>query len=230
MTQNTIRGPLACIALVTLVAACSPSQTGAPSTQPAGTAGVASPAATAPGATALATTAAAGVAAGPLGWDVIPRVVAAVEPSVVTVVHPDAEGSGVVWSADGIVVTNNHVVEGHESVTIVFADGSQSDATVIATDPLSDLAIVRAERSDLPPAQFATAVPPVGSLVIALGNPLGFENSATAGIVSGTHRAIPGAAQQAPALVDLIQTDAAISPGNSGGALVDAAGQVIGIN
>ena len=95
---------------------------------------------------------------------------------------------------------------------------------------MSDLAIVRTERQGLPAATFATTIPPVGSLALAIGNPLGFENSATAGIISGTHRAIPGAAQQAPALVDLIQTDAPISPGNSGGALVGADTRVIGVN
>jgi S1-C subfamily serine protease len=101
---------------------------------------------------------------------------------------------------------------------------------VLASDPLSDLAVVRTERTGLPAAEFNPQLPPIGSLALALGNPLGFENSATAGIVSGAHRAVPGAAQQAPALVDLIQTDAAISPGNSGGALVGADGRLIGIN
>ena len=122
------------------------------------------------------------------------------------------------------------MVEGAQQVVVVFADGERSAGAVLATDPLSDLAIVQAERRDLPAATFATAIPPPGTLAIAMGNPLGFENSATAGIISGTHRAIPGAAQGAPALVDLIQTDAAISPGNSGGALVDADMQVIGVN
>src|SRR5205085_1967535 len=82
----------------------------------------------------------------------------------------------------------------------------------------------------LPAAKWADRLPPVGSLAIAIGNPLGFENSVTAGIISGTGRAVPGAAQQAPALVDLVQTDAAISPGNSGGALVGGDARVIGVN
>jgi S1-C subfamily serine protease len=175
---------------------------------------------------------AASAAPGPTtsAWDQIPDIVAHLEPSVVSIIRPGGEGSGVVWSADGTIVTNNHVVEGVDEVVVAFADGKRSDGTVQATDPLSDLAIVKTDRRDLPAAQFASAIPPVGSLAIAMGNPLGFENSATAGIVSGNHRAIPGAATQAPALVDLIQTDAAISPGNSGGALVDADMQVIGIN
>jgi S1-C subfamily serine protease len=89
---------------------------------------------------------------------------------------------------------------------------------------------VRADRSELPAASFPDAMPRVGELAIAIGNPLGFENTVTAGIISGVGRAIPGAAQEAPALIDLIQTDAAISPGNSGGALLNAEGRVVGIN
>ena len=152
-------------------------------------------------------------------WERIPDIVAAVEPSVTSIVQANGEGSGVVWNDEGVIVTNNHVVEGVDQVTVVYADGKRADGRVLATDPLSDLAIVRTDRTDAPPARFATEVPPVGSLAIAIGNPLGFENSATAGIISGSQRSIPGSASQSPALVDLIQTDAAISPGNSGGAL-----------
>jgi serine protease DegQ len=159
----------------------------------------------------------------------IPDVVQEVEPSVVAIERDGGEGSGVIWS-DEIVVTNNHVVEGASEAAVVFADGSRVDARVRATDRVTDLAILEVERSNLPEAEFADRLPRVGALAIAIGNPLGLENTVTAGIVSAVHRAIPGAAQGAPALVDLIQTDAAISPGNSGGALVDAAGRVIGIN
>lgn len=168
--------------------------------------------------------------AGPDAWADIPKIVAEVEPSVTSILQDNGEGSGVVWNADGVVVTNNHVVEGVDQVVVVYADGKRADGKVLATDPLSDLAVVQTDRKDAPPATFATEVPPVGSLAIALGNPLGFENSATAGIISGSHRAIPGAASQAPALVDLVQTDAAISPGNSGGALVGSDTNVIGVN
>jgi serine protease DegQ len=163
-------------------------------------------------------------------FEQIPSIVAEVDPSVVTVLRTDAQGSGVVWSSDGTIVTNNHVVEGVKTVVIVFADGTRADGQVLATDPLSDLAVVRTNRQGLPAATFDSALPPVGSLAIAIGNPLGFENSVTAGIISGTGRSIPGAAQQAPALVDLVQTDAAISPGNSGGALVGGDAHLIGIN
>ena len=163
-------------------------------------------------------------------WANIPTLVDEVQPSVVSVVREGGEGSGVVWSADGVVVTNHHVIAGATEVEVVFADGDRLAAEVIASDPRSDLAVLRVDRDGLPAAQFADELPEVGSLAVALGNPLGFENSATAGIVSGLHRAIPGAAEQAPALVDLIQTDAPISPGNSGGALIGADGRVIGIN
>jgi serine protease DegQ len=161
----------------------------------------------------------------------IPDVVQEVEPSVVAIQRDGGgEGSGVIWN-DEIVVTNNHVVEGTQTVDVVFADGSRVEAAVRATDPQTDLAILDVETGNLPEATFAERLPRVGALAIAIGNPLGLENTVTAGIVSAVHRAIPGAAQGgAPALVDLIQTDAAISPGNSGGALVDADGRVIGIN
>lgn len=161
----------------------------------------------------------------------IADLVAGVQSSVVSVLRPDGgQGSGVIWSDEGMIVTNNHVVEGVDEMTIAFADGQRVNATVVATDPPTDLAVVQADRSNLPPATFADALPDVGELALALGNPIGFENSATQGIVSGLHRSIPGSAQQSAALVDLIQTDAAISPGNSGGALVNGEGEVMGIN
>jgi serine protease DegQ len=160
---------------------------------------------------------------------VIPDIVQDLEPSVVAVQLESGEGSGVVWN-ERIVVTNNHVVEGMDAVELVFADGSRADARVRATDPVTDLAILDVPDGNLPGAEFAEQLPRVGELAIAMGNPLGLENTVTAGIVSAVHRSIPGAAQGAPALVDLIQTDAAISPGNSGGALVDGEGRVIGVN
>ena len=95
-----------------------------------------------------------------------------------------------------------------------------------ATDPNTDLAVIEVDRTDLPTAEFATELPRVGELAVAIGNPLGFENTVTAGIVSALHRSLDGKSPY----IDLIQTDAPISPGNSGGALVDAAGRVIGIN
>lgn len=160
----------------------------------------------------------------------IPEIVREVEPSVVAVLTDRGEGSGVVWDSDGTIVTNEHVVAGAGAIEVSFADGQRAPAAVVATDPLTDLAVLRAERRGLPAAVFATQLPEVGELAVAIGNPLGFENTVTAGIVSGLHRSIPGSAQRTQALVDLIQTDAPISPGNSGGALVDAEAQVIGIS
>lgn len=159
----------------------------------------------------------------------LPDVVARVEPSVVTIRTGDGVGSGVVYSDGGVIVTNNHVVEGVEQVQVVLADGSRVDGQVVAGDAVTDLAVIRAER-DLPPATFQTELPRPGEFALAIGAPLGFENSATAGIVSGLSRHIPGSTQQTRSLVDLIQTDAPISPGNSGGALVNAGGEVVGIN
>jgi serine protease DegQ len=171
-----------------------------------------------------------GTSEGGSPFDRIPDIVDEVQPSVVAVQAGSGEGSGVVWDEDGTIVTNHHVVAGGRDFTIVFADGQRSDAELLASDPLTDLAVLRAERRDLPPADFAADLPEVGELAIAIGNPLGFENTVTAGIVSGLHRSIPGSAASSQSLIDLVQTDAAISPGNSGGALVNGRGQVIGIN
>jgi serine protease DegQ len=160
----------------------------------------------------------------------IPAVVRAVEPSIVTIYAGEGLGSGIVYKDDGVIVTNEHVVHGVQQVKLAFADGRRVDGQVLATDAVSDLAVVRVSRSGLPAVRFETALPAVGALAIALGSPLGFANSATAGIVSGLGRTIPSGGEQGQPLVDLIQTDAAISPGNSGGALVNGAGAVIGVN
>lgn len=159
----------------------------------------------------------------------IPAVLEDVQASVVSVAHPAGEGSGVIWSSDGLVVTNNHVVEGAQDIEVVLATGERIPATLRASDPLTDLALLELDRNDLPAASFQSSLPRVGAQVVAIGNPLGFENSVTAGIISGIHRAIPSGGTT-PALVDLLQTDAAISPGNSGGALVNGSGEVVGIN
>lgn len=160
----------------------------------------------------------------------MPGVAAKVRPSVVTVLVDGGAGSGVVYRADGLILTNEHVVRDHQDVEIQFADGQQVSGKVTAVDAVTDVALVRAERKDLPPVSFDTALPAVGSLAVVIGSPLGFESTVTAGIISGLHREIPGSASQGQSLVDLIQTDAPISPGNSGGAVVDADGEVIGIS
>jgi serine protease DegQ len=154
------------------------------------------------------------------------------EPSVVAVLvdtpEGGAEGSGVVWDKDTIV-TNHHVIADAQDVEVALATGPRVPATVRASDARTDLAVLEVDGADLPPARFAKRLPPVGSLAVAIGNPLGFESSVTAGVVSGVDRSIPSGGQT-PSLVGLVQTDAAISPGNSGGALVGPQGQVIGIN
>jgi S1-C subfamily serine protease len=160
----------------------------------------------------------------------IPAIVDAVEPSVVTIFTQDGLGSGVVYRADGVILTNEHVVRGARGVEVAFADGQRVDGEVLATDPIVDLALVRADRTDLPAADFATALPEVGEGAVVIGSPLGFENTVTSGIISALHRQIPGSAATSSSLVDLIQTDAAISPGNSGGALVNLRGEIIGIS
>ncbi|MBW0129577.1 S1C family serine protease [Pseudonocardia oceani] len=156
-------------------------------------------------------------------------VVARLAPSVVTVRTEQGAGSGVVYRED-VVLTNQHVVGDATDVVIDYADGTSSPGTVLATDRITDLAVVRTERTGLPVPEYRTALPRPGEEVLAIGSPLGFEGSVTSGIVSGLDRQIPGSAAQSRALVDLIQVDAAISPGNSGGALLDATGRVIGIN
>jgi serine protease DegQ len=148
----------------------------------------------------------------------------------VTVYVGQGLGSGIVYKADGVIVTNQHVVGDAKQVAVGFADGQRVAGEVLATDPVTDLAVVRVARTGLPAARFETTLPAVGELAIALGSPLGFANTATAGIVSGLGRAIPAEGAQGQPLVDLIQTDAAISPGNSGGALVNGAAAVIGVN
>jgi S1-C subfamily serine protease len=163
------------------------------------------------------------------GFGEIPSVVDRVQPSVVSVLVPEGQGSGVVYDADGLIVTNAHVVGDTRAAEVVLLNGTHLEARVRATDLVTDLALLEVDRDGLPAAEFAKALPDVGELAIAMGNPLGFENTVTAGIVSGVNRAIPSGGQT-PALVDLIQTDAPISPGNSGGALVGADGKVIGIN
>lgn len=176
-----------------------------------------------------------GTAAGGDGWAAVPQVAARLAPSVVTILTPGGNGSGVVYTPDGLVITNEHVVRGLSTVQVGFADGQRVAGVVRAVDPVTDLALVQAERTGLPAARFQPAIPVVGALAVVIGSPLGFDNSVTVGVISGLHREIPGSATPggAPptqAWVDLIQTDAPISPGNSGGAVANAAGEVIGIS
>jgi S1-C subfamily serine protease len=142
-------------------------------------------------------------------------------------------GSGVAISADGFVITSAHVVEGSARGVASFSDGRETPVSVVGSDPLSDLAVLRADGGDLSPATLGDADDlRVGQLVVAIGNPNGFASSVTAGVVSGLGRSLPVGARGGPRRVveNVIQTDAALNPGNSGGALVDGAGRVVGIN
>ena len=157
-------------------------------------------------------------------------VAARLQPSVVKVITDSGNGSGVVYTADGLILTNAHVVRDSETLQLAFADGQRVKGAVRAVDDVTDLALVQADRRDLPPARFQPELPAVGSLSVVIGSPLGYENTVTAGIISGLHREIPGSASTRGSLVDLIQTDAPISPGNSGGAVANGAGEVVGIS
>ncbi|MCW2577849.1 MAG: Peptidase and chymotrypsin/Hap [Modestobacter sp.] len=141
-------------------------------------------------------------------------------------------GSGVVVSDDGLLLTNAHVVARSTGGRAVFDDGSEAPVEVVGADPLSDLAVVRARGVTPPPATLGDAATlRVGQLVVAVGNPFGLAGSVTAGVVSALGRSLPTREGRAARVVeDVIQTDAALNPGNSGGALADARGRVVGIN
>ena len=160
--------------------------------------------------------------------DEIPDLVATVEPTVVTVLTNLGEGSGIIWSSDGTIVTNNHVIANATSITVQFADGAHVAAKVRAADAYSDTAVLTVARTNLPAATWNSTTAPVGTFVVAIGSPLGLTDSASVGIVSGTGRNLPGASDTPP-IADLMQTSAPISPGNSGGALVDDQGKVVGM-
>jgi putative serine protease PepD len=195
------------------------------------------------------------------GTTTVAQVAKAIQPSVVSITVRSgsgmAEGSGVILSADGLILTNNHVVDGlgqGAALTVKFSDGRTASASVVGTDPTTDLAVIRVRNmSGLTKASLGDSDKlQVGDSVLAIGSPLGLEGSVTAGIVSALDRTVsvgnnqqqnpgaPGFGQgqgsqggqgSAPTtLSGAIQTDAAINPGNSGGALVNSSGQVIGIN
>jgi serine protease Do len=141
-------------------------------------------------------------------------------------------GSGVVVSPDGYIATNNHVVAGADKVTVTFNDRYTTEAKVVATDPSTDLAVLKVEEKDLPYIEFGNSDDVrLGQWVLAVGYPLTLDATVTAGIVSAKSRAIGiNRTQSGSAIESFIQTDAAVNPGNSGGALINASGQLIGIN
>ena len=143
----------------------------------------------------------------------------------------DAQGSGFVYDMEGRIITNNHVVEDADEILVTFLDGTIVEATLVGTDPYSDMAVIEVDVPEylLSPVEFAPSSELlVGEQVIALGNPFGLENTMTAGIVSATGRQMDAPGRYA--IIDVIQTDAAINPGNSGGPLLNSEGKVVGMN
>ncbi len=139
-------------------------------------------------------------------------------------------GSGVIFSRDGYIVTNNHVVEGADQVEVTLTDNRQYNATIVGTNPSSDMAVLKIEGDDFPTLQFADSdEAEIGEWVLAVGNPFDLTSTVTAGIISAKGRSID-LIQAEGRLESFIQTDAAVNPGNSGGALVDATGRLLGIN
>jgi putative serine protease PepD len=142
-----------------------------------------------------------------------------------------ASGSGFVLSADGYILTNNHVVEGGGTVTVVLSDGTEEEAKIVGRTADYDLAVLRVQRDGLTPLVLGDSdAVAVGDPVVAVGAPLGLEGTVTAGIVSALNRPVTAGNQRSTTFINAIQTDAAINPGNSGGPLVDGTGSVIGVN
>jgi putative serine protease PepD len=200
-----------------------------------------------PSASSSATGVASSVPAASLPAGSVEQVAAKVVPSVVKLEvdlgKQSEEGSGIILSSDGLILTNNHVVaagkdapagQGAPHTKVTFADGQTTTFTVVGTDPSSDIAVVRAQdASGLTPITLGSSANlRVGQDVVAVGSPLGLEGTVTTGIISAMNRPVAagGDAQNQNTVLDAIQTDAAINPGNSGGALVNMNGELVGVN
>lgn len=157
-------------------------------------------------------------------------------PAVVTVFarspQGQGSGSGAILTPHGRIVTNDHVIAGAAQLSVLLATGEQQPATLVGTDPKTDLAVLQIDATGLPTLALAEEVPRVGEQVIAVGAPLGLSGTVTSGVVSALHRDVlaPVAAGGTTVLAGTIQTDASVNPGNSGGPLVDCSGRVVGIN
>src|SRR5438874_3668498 len=150
-------------------------------------------------------------------------------PSVANLRSRRGGGSGVAITSDGFIITSAHVVDRASRVHASFVDGNEVQAEIVGADPLSDLAVLRADSTELVPAELGDATQlKVGQLVVAIGNPHGFAGSVTAGVVSALGRSLPTG--HGRVVDNVIQTDAALNPGNSGGALADGHARVVGIN
>lgn len=151
------------------------------------------------------------------------------QPGQRTILEPTASGSGVILDKSGHILTNNHVIADQAKITIIFADGTQADASVVGGDSMADLAILKVDAAVPAVAELGDSDTLVsGERVLAIGSALGdFRNTVTSGVISGVGRSLPGVDYR---LDNLIQTDAAINHGNSGGPLINLAGQVVGIN
>ncbi len=163
------------------------------------------------------------------GEQPVVAVASALSPAVVQIQTPSGLGSGIVYDARGLIVTNAHVVGTATSVQVTRANGQTLSGKVVGADPSSDVAVVRVDpgSSRLTAAKLASAEPAVGSVAVAIGSPFGLSGTVTSGVVSAVDRPLENEADVA---VNMIQTDAAINPGNSGGALADINGEVIGVN
>ena len=152
-----------------------------------------------------------------------------VRPGAARTPDQQASGSGFVISSDGFIVTNNHVVEGAHSIKVSFADQSEFSASLVGADPATDIAVVKVYGGNLKPLRFGNSdrLEP-GQIAVAIGNPMGLQHTVTAGVVSALGRSLRS--QNGRLIDDVIQTDAALNPGNSGGPLVNSDGLVIGVN